>query len=187
MKNTITKDDSVSSDEIQTYFNENQSKFDFPEFRTIRRLRVPSSDIGKIDQISKTITSDNFSLVTKQFSDDVFKEAGGLTDPQNYEGFEDELGPSLTKDIFKTDVGKISGPIVDGDWTYWIKVEDITPPKKAKLEDVSEKIKKLLLQEKQQKTMIRWLNDQKSSMYFEIRDSNLQRSRLNAFFYDLLH
>lgn len=186
MKNIITSNVSVSSEEVEDYFKKFQSQFDLPETRTARIIKISSNDTELIEKITKEISIENFASYVKNFSEDPQRELGGLTNQESFEGLEAEMGSLLTQQIFKSNLEQVSGPIQNSNWTYWIKVEDINPSRKAKLQDVSEKIKKIILQIKQQKKMAAWLNEQKSDTHFEIRDSNLRRSRFLAFLGDLV-
>ena len=163
----VTKDVEVSSQDVLTYYTENQSQYSTPESRDVRHILIAekkaddSVDFAKSKAEADRIYDElrggaDFAAIAKESSADPgSKDSGGkLTIARG------QTVPEFDKVAFALKLGVVSQPVKT---TYGYHViEAVSPVRKAKvtsLDDVRATIKGTLLQEKRNEVIQTWLED----------------------------
>ncbi|WP_139491996.1 peptidyl-prolyl cis-trans isomerase [Brevibacillus dissolubilis] len=185
MKNLLTKDVTVSDEEIRNYYQNNLEAFFVPELRTVRYLRA-KKDIQTIQEEIKNVAPKNFPEFLKKYNNDFEGHSGGWHELTSLNHLSTHMGPKVAKEVFTLPANQIIGPIYDtGQWVFWVNVERIDLPFQQKLEDVYGKIQKTVQMEKEAAFMQQWLEEQKGKHPYALFRENMDRSKLAAFWYDL--
>lgn len=117
----VKKDISVSEEEIQKYYEKNQSTYNQPEFRQTRQI-VTGSQGSALDAASRVNAGESFVDVAKQVSVDPQAATNGGSLGLVAPG---KLPPELEGVLFKMSVGQVSDPIIVADKWYVLTVEGV--------------------------------------------------------------
>jgi foldase protein PrsA len=163
----VTKDVTVSEQDILAYYTQNQSQYGTPESRDVRHILVSVKDKdGQVDFAASKAKADSiyqqlesgadFGALAKQESDDPgSKNVGGkLTISRG------QTVPEFDKVAFDLDKGEISKP-VKTQYGYHV-IEALSPVRKATttpLDKVRDTIRTTLLQQKRNEEMQAWVED----------------------------
>lgn len=161
----VTKDVTVTEQEILAYYAENQSQYRTPESRDVRHILIAEkgSD-GQVDYARSKAEAErvyvrlragaDFAALAKKVSADPgSKDSGGrLTIRRG------ETVPAFDKTAFELKVGVVSRP-VKTEYGYHL-IEALSPVRKAKttpLDQVRDSIEATLLQQKRTEAMTAWV------------------------------
>jgi foldase protein PrsA len=165
----VTKDTTVTDEEILEYYTQNQSQYGTPESRDVRHILVAEKDAdGKVDFEASKEKADSiyeqlaggadFAALAKQFSADPgSKDAGGkLTVSRG------QTVPEFDKVSFELDKGELSKP-VKTEYGYHVieAVSDVRKATTTPIDKVRASIRTQLLQAKRNEEMKAWVEDLK--------------------------
>jgi hypothetical protein len=184
LKTEMTKDIKVAEEEIAAYYEQNKDFFFAPEFRSIYYIRAKKTDQSLTAQL-QAATADNFPALTKQLNNEALERLGTWHELESQSHFATHTSEKIAEVAFQTPVGKLVGPMEDGQWNYWFMPNEIKPPYQLTLQESRNKIHSILLQEKQVASYRIWLNSQKDSVGYYFYPENLSQGRLSAFWHDL--
>jgi len=147
----------ISDEEIEKYYTLNKQKFIQPVQYEAKQIVVNTRKLA--EEISaKLKNGENFSELAKKYSLSPDAKRGGelgYFDANSY--------PKAFTDICaKLDIGKISGVVVT-DYGYQIfKLLDKKPAKQLKVDEVRQKIKRTLFEERNKELLSEWFEDLRS-------------------------
>jgi parvulin-like peptidyl-prolyl isomerase len=163
----VTKDTTVTDQDVLAYYTQNQSQYGTPESRDVRHILIAEKGAnGQVDYAKSKAKADqiyaelkggaNFAeLAKKNSADPGSKDLGGkLTISRG------QTVPEFDKVSFELKENEISKP-VKTQYGYHV-IEAISPVRPAKttpLAEVKESIRTTLLQQKKQETMTAWAAD----------------------------
>lgn len=163
----VTKDVTVTEQEILKYYTDNISTYRTPESRDVRHILIAEKgengqvDFAKSKQLADRIYRQlrdgaDFAALARRSSDDPGsrQQGGKLTISRG------ETVPAFDKTAFELAVGQISKP-VKTEYGYHV-IEALSPVRKAKttpLDDVRESIRSTLLQQKRNEAMTKWVEE----------------------------
>ncbi|WP_165898534.1 peptidyl-prolyl cis-trans isomerase [Tumebacillus sp. BK434] len=186
LKKRMTQDMKVTEEEMLAYYNENKMNFYVPEFRTIRYLRAKADDAATVSRM-KGITAASFQTVIEQFQIDPNGRMHAWEELASQAAFAQNTSEQLAAFAFAQPKGKVAGPVQDGEWIYWLNIEDTTEPHQQTYQESRQKIYSLLYQEKQANQFRSWIEAQKEPAGYGVYPDNLTASRWEAFWSDLPH
>jgi foldase protein PrsA len=142
---------SVSTAEIQAYYDANQTQFQQPETRDARVIltKTQADADAALAALQKDDSDGSFADVAKKYSiDDATKATGGLRQGV----VQGQSEPALDKEIFTATQGNLVGPFKGDQGYYVIEVQKITPATTTSLTDATDQIKQTLVAARQQET-----------------------------------
>ncbi|MDE5421307.1 peptidylprolyl isomerase [Ancylomarina sp. DW003] len=147
--------------------------------RILQTDRTEATNI--LDSIADNIRNEKikFEEAAFYYSDDKdTKNNGGLmVNPRNASSkfTKESLPPAIAKAVNKLKVGEISEAFLDdqrGQENYKIiKIKSLSKPHKANLSDDWSQFENMLIQQKQQKILNKWISEKQSGTYISIDDS----------------
>jgi parvulin-like peptidyl-prolyl isomerase len=148
-KQVLPSSPTVSSDEVNQFYEANQSQFQQPETRDVRQ--IVNKDQAKVARakalLSKDDSAQSWKKVAAKYSTDrTTKGNGGLR--QGVAKGQSE--PVADSQIFSAPQGQLVGPFKGQAGYYLIEVDSITPAKTTPLASVSSQIQQQLSQGLQQ-------------------------------------
>lgn len=183
VKQRITKDVTVTKNEVEAFYRQNEKDFLVPELRTVRFFRTARENQAVVQEIKLTPVA-QFAAVVNKYND-------GTQHFASYEEYIDRgsisktLGERMATAVFQAPKHTIIGPVVDGPFAYLFLIEHIEAPRKQTFAEVQNKLYQTILIEKQTAYYRQWLQQEQKTNRYELRLDNLQRDKLTAFFYDL--
>lgn len=162
----VTKDVTVTDQEIAEYYTQNQSQYGTPESRDVRHILVAEKKGDEVDFAASKAKADDIyarlaagadfvALAKAESQDPGSKDAGGkLTISRG------QTVPEFDKVSFELDRGELSKP-VKTQYGYHV-IEAISEVRKASatpLDKVKAAIRAQLLQQKRNEDMQRWVED----------------------------
>lgn len=176
---TVTKDATVTEEQIQAYYDENPAEFMTDETRTTRHIlfapgelsadattAATEADWSAALQEATKVRSDivggaDFGEMAKQHSDDPgSKDLGGdLGEVQR-----GMMVPEFEEACFSLDKLAVSEPIKTAYGYHLIQVTDITAARQKTLDEVRDAISATLLQKEQRKAWDAWLAQTKKDL-----------------------
>ncbi len=174
----VTKDATVSADQVQAYFDSHQEEFTLPETRLARHILFmpkntsdPSATATEADWASALALADkvrkeivdgaDFGEKAKQYSDDPgSRDLGGDLGVVE----RGRMVPEFEEATFALKKFDISQPVKTQFGYHLIQVTDITESKVQPLEDVKEQITQILLEQEQRKLWDAWLAKVKAEL-----------------------
>ncbi len=152
----VKKKSEVTDKEIKNYYKINKKKYFRPEARRIRHIliKVPPNASAKDralkkqraqEIIEKIKAGEDMSMVAWNYSDDPYRVQGGDYGLVH----RGRLDPDLEKHVFKLEPNRLSNILETRFGYHIVRVEEIKAPEQISLEDVSERIKKELTEEKE--------------------------------------
>jgi peptidyl-prolyl cis-trans isomerase D len=147
----IKKEIELSDAEIEKYYKDNLPQFKEPETMKVSRIYLPYEDKGKEfiagqaqDILEKIKSGKNFGILAKENSKDYKAEEGG-----DWGLFEwKSLSSVEQQEIEQLSEGDVSGAIEFEDGISILKVTEKEPPVTTSLEEVKERIKSILEDQK---------------------------------------
>ncbi|MCK4644735.1 MAG: SurA N-terminal domain-containing protein [Candidatus Aminicenantes bacterium] len=147
----IKKEIELADSEIEKYYKDNLPQFKEPEKMKVSRIYLPYEDKGEEfiagkaqDILEKIKSGENFGILAKKNSKDEKAEEGG-----DWGLFEwKSLSSVEQKEIEQLSKGDVSGAIEFEDGISILKVTEKEPPVTNSLEEVKERIKSILEDQK---------------------------------------
>ena len=147
----IKKEIELADSEIEKYYKDNLPQFKEPEKMKVSRIYLPYEDKGEEfiagkaqDILEKIKSGENFGILAKKNSKDEKAEEGG-----DWGLFEwKSLSSVEQKEIEQLSEGDVSGAIEFEDGISILKVTEKEPPVTNSLEEVKERIKSILEDQK---------------------------------------
>ena len=165
LRNSLTKDATVSAEEVRTFYDRNTPQYKVAEEVTASHILLKTEKEAK-DVYSKIKAGGDFSALAKQFSQDPgSKERGG------------ELGsfahgrmvPEFDKAAFALVPGAVSPPVKTQFGFHVIKAVAKTTPRTKPFDEVKGTILDQLLKEKRDDAFRKWTEKQRAAAKVEIR------------------
>jgi len=149
----VTKAETVTDEEIQTYYDESKDRFTTPESRDVAHILVKTKD--EADKLYQEVQDGgDFAKLAKEHSVDEAsaKDGGKLTDQKG------TFVPEFEAAAFALKTGEVSEPVETTYGWHIIKaLADAVPEKVVPLAEAKDSIRAQLLQETQNKAMSRWV------------------------------
>lgn len=163
LRELLEKEIEISSEDLQTYFEENKDSLG--EAEQVKASHILVEDENKAKEIKAKIDAgEDFAELAKEFStDESTKESGG-----GLGYFEKGTMVAEFEDVaFTLPVNQISDPVKSEYGYHIIKVEDKKEAKEANFEDSKDKMKETLLEEKMETEYPNWLEEKKKDYDIE--------------------
>jgi foldase protein PrsA len=145
----------VTTAQIQQYYDKNKSKFATPERRDLRIVLTKTKD--KAAQARSALDSgQSWTAVTKKYSIDQASKAQGGKLSGVAKGQQEK---ALDEAIFKADKGKLVGPVKTQFGYYVLEVSKISAAKQQSLEQSTASIKQILTSDNQRKALDKFGKD----------------------------
>jgi len=147
----------ISDEEVEAYFEENQSDFIIPEQVVIRNIVI--SDEDKARSVRRRVRRSNFSEIAKEVSQTPEAENGGLLGP-----FAKGEMPSVFDVAFHMRVGEIRGVLRSTYGFHILLLEDKKQRQELSLDQAMPQIVEILTRNKQESEYQAWLEVALSSI-----------------------
>ncbi|MDN5293008.1 MAG: hypothetical protein PWQ91_8 [Eubacteriales bacterium] len=181
----VTRNVSVTDDEVKKYFEENKENYKIPEGVKVRHILIrfdtQNERVGRTEEKAKQEAEEilkkikagaDFAQLAKEKSEDPgSKDNGGLlvnqaTQDQYFS--RDMLDKAFADAAFALKPGEITKEVVKSSYGYHIiKLEDKRPEKMPTFEEVRDKVKEDLLQSKKNEAFKKYLDDFKKKSKIE--------------------
>ncbi len=155
----VTKDVTVTDEEVQTYYDEHEDQFTSPASREVAHILVDTKQEAD-DLRTQLEDGADFAKLAKKHSKDEAsaKDGGQLTARKN-----GTLVPEFEEAAFALATGELSEPVETQYGWHLIKaLTDVTPESTTPLVQVEEDVRNQLLQEKQNELMTEWVAEIRS-------------------------
>jgi parvulin-like peptidyl-prolyl isomerase len=149
----VTNGETVTEQEVDTYYEENQEQFTTPESREVAHILVEDKQLAD-DLYAQLQEGANFEELAKKHSTDTgsAEEGGKLTDVRG------SFVPEFEEVAFALETGEVGKPVESQfGWHIITALADTKPEETTPLEDVRESIRDQLLQDKQNRAMAAWV------------------------------
>ncbi len=174
MKAAVTKDVTVSEEEVKAYYDSHKGDYTTPEARAARHILISpfataaggtgtitptESDWEQAKAEAEKVRSEiqngaDFGTEARKYSDDeATRDAGGDLGTI----VQGQMVPEFENAVFTLKKGELSRPVRTEYGYHLIQVTDITPEKQLPYDQVKEKIKSALLASRQTATWDQWL------------------------------
>jgi foldase protein PrsA len=152
----VTKDESKVTDaQIQQYYEKNKSKFATPERRDLRIVLTKTR--ARAQQARNALDSgQSWKSVTQRFSIDQASKAQGGQLTGVAKGQQEK---ALDEAIFKSQKGKLVGPVKTQFGYYVLQVSKVTAAKQQSLAESKDSIKQILSSDNQRKALDKFGKD----------------------------
>lgn len=151
----VTKDETVTDEEVRRYYDDNREQFTTPESREVAHILVDSKELAD-DLYRRLQDGADFAALAKKHSTDTgsAEEGGKLTDVRG------SFVPEFEEVAFALETGEIGEPVKSQFGWHVIKaLADTKPEKVTPFEEVRESIREQLLQEKRNRVMAAWVEE----------------------------
>jgi foldase protein PrsA len=148
-QNVLPEEPAISDEEIEAFYDENQTQFEQPETRDVRVVLTKTEEeaADALAELEQDDSEQSWEQVAKQFSiDEATKSTGGLREAV----VEGQSEPALDEQIFNAAEGELVGPFETDAGFYVIQLQAITPGSTTSLEDATEQIRQTLIGARQQ-------------------------------------
>lgn len=163
----VTKEVTVTDEEVTTYYDENKDRFTTPATREVAHILVEEK--AKADELYAKLENgaDFAELAKKNSTDESSAENGGrLPEPARQDG---SLVPEFEKVAFELPTGTVSEPVKTQYGWHLIKaLEDTKPEVVTQFDQVKEDIRDQLLQERKNEVMSDWVAEIRAKYAGEI-------------------
>lgn len=181
----VTRNVSVTDDEVKKYFEENKQNYKIPEGVKVRHILIrfdtANEKVGRTEEKAKQEAEEilkkikagaDFAQLAKEKSEDPgSKDNGGLlVNPATQDQYfsRDMLDKAFADAAFALKPGEITKEVVKSSYGYHIiKLEDKRPEKMPTFEEVKDKVKEDLLQSKKNEVFKKYLDDFKKKSKIE--------------------
>lgn len=155
----VTKDVTVTDEEVQTYYDENTAQFTSPASREVAHILVDTKQEAEDLRAQLEGGADFATLAKKHSKDEGSAEDGGqLTAQKN-----GTLVPEFEEAAFALATGELSEPVkTQFGWHLITALTDTTPESTTPLAQVEEDIRSQLVQDKQNELMTEWVAEIRS-------------------------
>ncbi len=162
-----------SPKELKDYFNKNKNEY---QVRHILISIKNSNDPAEIDAarqkaMSVYEKSDTYDFIqlSKQYSDDVSKNDGGLLPPFTY----DDMVENFSEAVSRLKPGSVSKPVLTQFGFHIIKLEQ---SRLLVFNDIKNKIKEKINSASQKKALLNYINSLKTSYECTLYEDNIQKA-----------
>jgi parvulin-like peptidyl-prolyl isomerase len=161
----VTKDVTVSEDEVAEYYRKNRNQYQTPQSREVRHILVKQKALA--DRLYTQLTNGgNFTALVKRYSQDQGSKARGgkLTAARG------QTVPQFEQAAFRLSVNELSRPVKTQFGYHIIEaLGPIKPKRLAPLAQVKEPIRQQLVQTKKSEAMTKWVEETKKDFEDETR------------------
>jgi parvulin-like peptidyl-prolyl isomerase len=181
MQAAVTEDVTVSEDEVEAYYESHKDEYVEQESRRVRHILISPYVDAAGNTVTSTPTQDDWEAAkaeAEQVRSEILNGADFVTAVETYS--DDELSiedggdlgpvirgqttPAFEEAVFSLQKNKLSEPVKTPSGYHLIEVTDITPEIQLPYELVKEKIRSLLLAQKQSTAWEEWLAGQKAKL-----------------------
>jgi len=161
----LTKNVTVSEQELRQYYQQNQQKFKQPELKRLKHILVKSrAEAEKVEALLKKGL--DFSLAVKRFTkDEATRHRGG---DLGYKALS-QLPPAIAKNVSGLKKGERSPVFQTKEGYHIFQVDDVIPARLVPFKEAKPQIKQVLLEKKRQHKFSRWLNQLKKKAKIDIK------------------
>jgi foldase protein PrsA len=154
----VTKDVSVTDEDVRKYYDENRDRFRAPDSREVAHILVDTKKKAQELYAELEAGADFAELAKDNSTDESSAQNGGqLPDPARKDG---SLVPEFEKVAFELATGEISKPVKSEYGWHIIKaLTDTKPASTTPFDQVEKDIREQLLQEKRNAAMTEWVTD----------------------------
>ena len=168
----------VSPQEIEDYYKNHQSEFAEEEAVKVRSVSIRKNEDAvkkgiidenakkEIETIEKRIRGgESFEKLAQEFSEDANAKQGGMVGWVK----RGAMLPAIDKNLFELQVGGISPVLETSVGFHLFKVEEKRTSRIPPLDEVREKIRRILFQQEAQARFKEWMEQLKNRAYISIR------------------
>lgn len=150
---------SVTDEEIRSYFDEHREELNQKESVELRHIVTATRDeaVGVLDELR---SGADFAELARQKSTDLASAESGGYVGKVYRG---ELPPDIESVVFGLEAGEFSEPVETYGGFAVFKVTEKTEAREVTLEEVKDKVRELILDEKIQAALPGWISQLRSS------------------------
>ncbi len=161
----ITKDVTVTPDEVQAYYDEHQDEFTTPEVRDVAHILAETEAEAKALRTQLVDGADFATLAREKSTDEVSAADGGNLGEQPREQWVKEFGDAL----WALETGELSQPVESEFGWHVIKaLGDIKPEKVTPFADVKTSIEEQVLAGRKDTTMQEWIDQVRAKYAAEV-------------------
>ena len=146
----------ASDEEVKAYYEANKKKFMRPEARRLKHILISVKPEATAEEwktkkaraqevIDKINAGQDISVVAADYSDGPYRVKGGDLGLVH----RGRLYPTLEKEVFQLEPGRLSGIIETIYGYHVVRVEAVKPPEQMRLEDVYPSVQKELTEKKE--------------------------------------
>jgi foldase protein PrsA len=149
----VTKGETVTDAEVDTYYEENTEQFSTPESREVAHILVDDKALAD-DLYAQLQDGADFAELAKKHSTDTgsAEEGGKLTDVRG------SFVPEFEEVAFALETGEVGEPVQSQfGWHVITALADTKPAETTPLAEVRDSVRDQLLQDKQNKAMAAWV------------------------------
>jgi parvulin-like peptidyl-prolyl isomerase len=151
----VTADVTVTDDEVQQYYDDNEEQFTTPESREVAHILVDDKKLAD-DLYQQLQDGADFAELAKEHSTDTAsaEQGGKLTDVRG------SFVPEFEDVAFALETGEIGEPVKSQfGWHIITALEDTKPEATTPFAEVSDTISEQLLDERKDALMLEWVRD----------------------------
>ncbi len=153
----------ISPTEVRAWYDANPDQFVQQAEVTYRMLVVDTEDL--VQQVEEALAGEeDFAAVTRQYSTDGFAERGGLREAVDPQQLREEVRLALET----LEVGGIRGPIMMGQNTIWLQLENRVAADVVPFERAYDDIQMRLFRERAEAMYNRWLARLRSDAFISV-------------------
>ena len=153
----VTADVTVTDDEVQQYYEDNEEQFTTPESREVAHILVDANDKKLADDLYQQLQDGaDFAELAKEHSTDTAsaEQGGQLTDVRG------SFVPEFEEVAFALETGEIGEPVKSQfGWHIITALEDTQPEATTPFAEVSDSVREQLLDEQKDALMLEWVRD----------------------------
>jgi parvulin-like peptidyl-prolyl isomerase len=153
----VTADVTVTDDEVQQYYDDNEEQFTTPESREVAHILVDANDKKLADDLYQQLQDGaDFAELAKEHSTDTAsaEQGGQLTDVRG------SFVPEFEDVAFALETGEIGEPVKSQfGWHIITALEDTQPEATTPFAEVSDSVREQLLDEQKDALMLEWVRD----------------------------
>lgn len=166
---TLVGSDAVTEEEMKSFYGSGFAPVTKPERTKLRLIEVKTEEAAKDiikEMKDKALTFDKMAEKLRKNNSEAIVSFSGWVQL-------DVFSPQMASEIKNIQKGHYGGPIQGKDGWYLIKVEDTEAPKTATYEESKERIRHIILEQKQRDALIGWVEARKQSARIEINEKAL--------------
>ncbi|KEO81600.1 peptidylprolyl isomerase [Tumebacillus flagellatus] len=184
LKTKMTRDVTVTEQEINDYYEQNKELFHAPEFRSVYFVKFKITD-SELYDAAIAATPQTFPDLVKKYNDETANRIAAWHELDGQDHLASHTTQHVAELAFQAPVNKVTGPIQENGWNYFYMVSEIKEPHQFSLLEEHSKIQSTILQDKQLAQYRKWLEERKGVVGYAYFPENLDREPLSAFWHDL--
>ncbi len=159
VENKVRSHITVTPDEVTRFYNKDMHRFKTAEEREAEVIAFENEDLAKTFSYEYRRGEKLVDLATRYpFTINILKVASGR----------DEVRKEIEDVVFKLGLSEVSAPVDIDSKFYVFKLQNITVSRQQTLAQAQDEIHDILLDEKMQEEMTRWLDEIKAKSYIKI-------------------